>query len=56
MSVVEDRGAKIHCEQQGQGEPVLLIIGLGWDSNMWYRTRSVLQFAVFSGTLTTLTS
>jgi 3-oxoadipate enol-lactonase len=42
MSLVENRGAKIYWDEQGQGEPVLLIMGLGWASNMWHRTRPVL--------------
>jgi pimeloyl-ACP methyl ester carboxylesterase len=42
MSFAENRGAKIYWDEQGQGEPVLLIMGLGWSSNMWHRTRPVL--------------
>lgn len=42
MSFIENRGAKIYWDEQGQGEPVLLIMGLGWASNMWHRTRPVL--------------
>jgi len=42
MSLIENRGAKIYWDEQGQGEPLLLIMGLGWSSNMWYRTRPVL--------------
>jgi pimeloyl-ACP methyl ester carboxylesterase len=42
MSLVENRGAKIYWDVQGQGEAVLLIMGLGWASNMWHRTRPVL--------------
>jgi pimeloyl-ACP methyl ester carboxylesterase len=42
MCLVENRGAKIYWDEQGQGEPVLLIMGLGWASNMWHRTRPVL--------------
>jgi 3-oxoadipate enol-lactonase len=43
MPFVENQGAKIywdqHWNQQGQGDPVLLIMGLGYPSQMWYRTR-----------------
>lgn len=42
MSLAENLGAKIYWDEQGQGEPVLLIMGLGWASNMWHRTRPVL--------------
>jgi pimeloyl-ACP methyl ester carboxylesterase len=42
MSLIENRGAKIHWDQQGRGEPVLMIMGLGWASNMWHRTRPML--------------
>jgi len=42
MSLAENRGAKIYWDEQGQGDPVLLIMGLGWASNMWHRTRPVL--------------
>jgi 3-oxoadipate enol-lactonase len=42
MSLVENGGTKIYWDELGQGEPVLLIMGLGWASNMWHRTRPVL--------------
>ena len=42
MSLTENCGAKIYWDEQGGGEPVLLIMGLGWSSNMWHRTRPVL--------------
>lgn len=42
MAFIENQGAKIYWDQQGQGEPVLLIMGLGYPSDMWYRTRPVL--------------
>jgi hypothetical protein len=34
MAFIENRGAKIYWDEQGQGEPVLLIMGLGWASAM----------------------
>jgi 3-oxoadipate enol-lactonase len=40
--MAENRGAKIYWDEQGRGEPVLMIMGLGWASNMWHRTRPVL--------------
>src|SRR5271157_4544854 len=42
MPFVENQGAKIYWDEQGQGAPVLLIMGLGYTSVMWYRTRPVL--------------
>ncbi|MGO8933255.1 MAG: alpha/beta fold hydrolase [Terracidiphilus sp.] len=42
MSFVVNQEAKIYWDEQGQGAPVLLIMGLGYTSAMWYRTRPVL--------------
>ena len=42
MPFVENQGAKIYWDEQGQGEPVLLIMGLGYTSVMWHRTRPAL--------------
>jgi 3-oxoadipate enol-lactonase len=42
---VENQGAKIYWDERGAGEPVLLIMGLGWTSHMWYRTRKMLDDA-----------
>jgi 3-oxoadipate enol-lactonase len=42
MSFVENQGAKIYWDEQGQGAPVLLIMGLGYTSDMWHRTRPAL--------------
>jgi pimeloyl-ACP methyl ester carboxylesterase len=42
MSFVENQGAKIYWNEQGQGEPVLLIMGLGYPSSLWHRTRPLL--------------
>jgi pimeloyl-ACP methyl ester carboxylesterase len=42
MSFTNNQGAKIYWDEQGSGEPVLLIMGLGYPSIMWYRTRPVL--------------
>ncbi len=39
MAFVENQGARIYWDQQGRGEPVLLIMGLGYTSHMWYRIR-----------------
>src|ERR1700746_3134095 len=43
MAFVENQGAKIYWDEQGQGEPVLLIMGLGYPSAMWYRIRPALS-------------
>jgi 3-oxoadipate enol-lactonase len=42
MAFVENQGAKIYWDEQGQGEPVLLVMGLAYPSQMWYRTRPLL--------------
>ncbi len=42
MGFVINQGAKIYWDEQGQGEPLLLIMGLGYPSDAWYRTRPVL--------------
>ena len=42
MSFVENQGAKIYWDEKGQGAPVLLIMGLGYPSCMWQRTRPAL--------------
>ena len=43
MPFAENKRAKIYWDEQGRGEPVLLIMGLGWESDMWYRSRPVLS-------------
>ncbi|HEX9112162.1 MAG TPA: alpha/beta fold hydrolase [Terriglobales bacterium] len=42
MPLVENQGTKIYWDEHGQGEPVLLIMGLAYPSCMWHRTRPVL--------------
>jgi 3-oxoadipate enol-lactonase len=42
MAFLENQGAKIYWDEQGQGAPVLLIMGLGYTSAMWHRTRPAL--------------
>ncbi len=39
MPFVENQGTKIYWDEQGQGEPLLLIMGLSYTSAMWLRTR-----------------
>ena len=42
MPFTENNGVKIYWEEEGKGAPVLLIMGLGWASYMWYRTKPLL--------------
>ncbi len=42
MSFVENQGTKIYWDEQGQGPPILLIMGLGYSSLLWHRTRPML--------------
>jgi 3-oxoadipate enol-lactonase len=42
MAFVENQKARIYWDEQGEGEPVLLIMGLAYPSQMWYRTRPLL--------------
>lgn len=37
MPYAENEGAKIYWDERGEGEPLLLIMGLGSSSGMWYR-------------------
>ncbi len=42
MPFVESQGVKIYWDEQGKGAPILLIMGLGYPSQMWHRTRPLL--------------
>src|SRR5882672_6274017 len=42
MAFVNNQEAKMYWDEQGEGEPVLLIMGLGYPSVMWFRTRPLL--------------
>jgi 3-oxoadipate enol-lactonase len=42
MPFVENQGAKIYWDEQGSGEPLLLIMGLSYPSYMWHRCRPIL--------------
>lgn len=42
MAFIENQGARIYWDQQGEGEPVLLIMGLSYPSSLWHRTRPAL--------------
>jgi pimeloyl-ACP methyl ester carboxylesterase len=43
VSFIENEGTKIYWDEQGQGTPILLIMGLGYSSQLWHRTRPVLS-------------
>jgi pimeloyl-ACP methyl ester carboxylesterase len=43
MAFVQNQGARIYWDEQGHGAPILLIMGLGYPSYMWHRTRPVLM-------------
>ena len=43
MPFIENQGAKIYWDERSVGDPVLLITGLGYPSDMWWRTRPVLD-------------
>lgn len=42
MPFAENQHARIYWDEQGKGAPVLLLMGLGYPSAMWYRTRPAL--------------
>ncbi len=42
MPFAENGGVKLFWDEQGTGDPVLLIMGLGYPACMWHRTRPVL--------------
>jgi len=43
MPFADNHGTKIYWDEQGTGAPILLIMGLGYPSAMWYRTRPALS-------------
>jgi 3-oxoadipate enol-lactonase len=42
VAFIQNQGASIYWDEQGEGVPILLIMGLGYSSCMWYRTRPML--------------
>lgn len=42
MPFTRNQGARIYWDEEGQGDPLLLIMGLAYPSAAWYRTRPVL--------------
>ncbi len=43
MPFVENLGARIYWDEEGTGAPLLMIMGLGWTSHAWHRSRPVLS-------------
>ncbi len=43
MPIVDSAGARIYWEASGEGDPILLIMGLGYAHQMWFRTQPVLE-------------
>jgi 3-oxoadipate enol-lactonase len=43
MAFTVNQGAKIYWDELGEGDPLLLIMGLGYPSYAWHRTRPVLS-------------
>ena len=45
MPFADHQGTRIYWDEHGAGEPLLLIMGLGYASCMWHRTRPILSSA-----------
>jgi 3-oxoadipate enol-lactonase len=43
MPFAENEGVNIYWDAQGDGAPLLLIMGLGWPASSWHRTRPALN-------------
>jgi 3-oxoadipate enol-lactonase len=43
MAFLHNQGARIYWDEQGSGDPILLIMGLGYPSYLWHRTRPTLK-------------
>jgi len=43
MPFIQNQSAKIYWDEQGQGTPLILIMGLGYPSALWHRTRPALS-------------
>lgn len=43
MAFVQNHRANIYWDDEGKGSPTLLIMGLGWPSYLWHRTRPALS-------------
>jgi 3-oxoadipate enol-lactonase len=43
MAYTDSSGSKIYWEEEGSGEPILMIMGLSFTLDMWYRVRPALS-------------
>jgi pimeloyl-ACP methyl ester carboxylesterase len=43
MAFIENQGAKIYWEEHGEGEPLVLVMGLASTLDMWHRTLPVMK-------------
>ncbi len=43
MPFLESNGARLYWDERGVGDPILLIMGLGYPSDMWWRVRPMLD-------------
>ncbi len=43
MAYTDVDGAKLYWDESGEGEPLLLIQGLGFSSDMWFRVLPALE-------------
>src|SRR5271169_6868705 len=43
MPFADNQGTKIYWDERGTGAPILLIMGLGYPSAMWHRSRPALS-------------
>jgi 3-oxoadipate enol-lactonase len=43
VAFIQNQAARIYWDEQGAGDPILLIMGLGYPSCMWYRARPKLS-------------
>lgn len=43
MPYTRNHGARIYWEESGSGAPILLVMGLGYAHQMWFRTRPLME-------------
>src|SRR5258707_2511907 len=43
MAFLHNQAERIYWDEQGSGDPILLIMGLGYPSYLWHRTRPALK-------------
>ena len=49
MPYASNAGASLYWETGGSGEPLLLIQGLGWSADMWFRLLPEIGFLLLFG-------